>query len=163
VYRALYAGIAGWLLEDSHREPVALVPGESDLVPPVGWDVAPGAEDLLLVVRDADGAEVWRDSVGDPSGRIGLPSLPAGELSYEARGVVDGSAFSVSRPFTVPDAVEELAGRPVGRSLTVGSTPTAGEKRGGLRGGSAAPVWPFALAAMLVCAEWWLRRRLGLR
>jgi len=132
-------------------------------VPPVGWKVAPGAEDLILVVRDADGAEVWRDSVGEPSARIGLPSLPAGELSYEVRGVVDGSAFSVSRPFTVPDAAEELAGRPVGRSLTAGRTPAAGDGRSELRGGGTAPIWPFAIAAFLLCAEWWLRRRLGLR
>ena len=163
VYRALYAGIAGWLLEDSHRVPVALVPGESDLVPPAGWDVAPAAEDLLLVVRDADGDEIWRDSVGQPSERIELPSLPAGELSYEARGLLDGSAFSVGRPFTVPGAVEELAGRPVGRSLTAGSPPTAGDRWSRPRGGSTAPVWPFALAAVLLCLEWWLRRRLGLR
>jgi len=163
VYRALYAGIAGWLLEDSRREPVTLEPGESSLVPPVGWKVAPGAEDLILVVRDADGAEVWRDSVGEPSARIGLPALPAGELSYEVRGVVDGSAFSVSRPFTVPDAAEELAGRPVGRSLTAGRTPAAGDGRSELRGGGTAPIWPFAIAAFLLCAEWWLRRRLGLR
>ena len=163
VYRALFAGIAGWLLESSRREPVALVAGESELAAPAGWDVAPGAEDLLLLVRDADGAEIWRDSIGEPSERIGLPSLPAGDLSYEARGVLDGSTFSVGRPFTVPGAGEERVGRPVGRTLTAGNSSTAGQGRGGPRGDRNPPVWPFALAAGLLCAEWWLRRRLGLR
>lgn len=163
VYRALYAGIAGWLLEESRREPVALVQGEASVAAPIGWDVAPGVTDLFLVVRDPAGAEIWRDSVGKPSERIGMPALPPGELSYEARGVLDGSVFLASRPFTVPDAVEELAGRAAGRSLTSSAVPKAGDGGSGPGGERSAPVWPFALAASLLCAEWFLRRRLGLR
>ena len=163
VYRALYAGIAGWLLEDVLREPVALVAGETSATSPIGWDVAPGVADLVLVVRDPEGAEVWRDGIGDPPPRIPFPALPPGELSYEASGTLSGSAFLVGRPFTVPDAVEEVGGRPVGRSLTTAGTARAGDERTGPGGDRTAPVWPFALAATLLCAEWFLRRRLGLR
>jgi hypothetical protein len=163
VYRALYAGIAAWLLEDFHREPVALASGENGAATPVGWEVAPGVSDLVLMVRDSLGSEIWRDSVADPGVRVGFPDLPAGNLAYEARGTLDGSDFSVNRPFTIARDIAELAGRPVGNSLTTGAVPATGGGPAGPWNGRGRPVWPFALAGFLFCAEWYLRRRLGLR
>jgi hypothetical protein len=163
VYRALYGGIAAWLLEEFRPEPVTLAPGGPRVVAPTGWELAPGISSLVLMVRDALGTEVWRDSLSEPGTTIALPPLAPGELSFQATGMLEGSSFAVERPFAIPGAVEELGGRPIGRSLTTGSRASSEDRRMRPPNGSGLPVWPFLLAAILFCVEWYLRRRLGLR
>ena len=163
VYRALFSGVSAWLLEDVQRDPVILAPASDDGGIRAGWNVAPGVSDLLLVVRDSTGAEIWRHRATDPGARVNAPSLPDGDLSFEASGRLNEESFTGGHPFGVASSVAELAGRSTGRSLT--TEPARGtDVRSGWPGrGGGSPIWPFALAAVLFCGEWYLRRRLGLR
>lgn len=162
VYRGLYGGITGWLLGGVRRIPVRLTLGEVGGQGSLGWSVAPGVEDLVITVRDSAGNTVRVDSIARPAGHVEGTGLPPGDLEYEARGRLDGAEFVVGRPFTVAGPVAELGGRGAGPSLTTGA-PGAGSRNGSQRGRSAPPVWPYALAAGLLCSEWVWRRRLGLR
>ncbi|MCL7974868.1 MAG: hypothetical protein M8835_09980 [marine benthic group bacterium] len=162
VYRALFSGISAWLLEDVQRDPVVLAPEDGDSDSPAGWNVAAGVSDLLLVVRDSTGAEVWRHEAEFPGRRIAGPRLPGGDLSFEVSGNLDGASFTGGHPFSVARYAAEFAGRSTGRSLTIEAN-LGSDEESGRPGGRGPPVWPFALAALLFCGEWYLRRRLGLR
>ena len=160
VYRGLYAGIAGWLLGDFRSVPVTLTADPADGRGSVAWSVAPGVEDLVIVVRDSTGTAVWRDSIAVPAERVEGPFLSAGELEYEARGRIEKSEFVVGRPFTVAGPTAELSGRDVGASLTSRAESSSRRPTGSQ---TAPPLWPYVLAAVLLCAEWIWRHRLGLR
>ncbi len=162
VYRGLYGGITGWLLGGLRRVPVSLSEREVRGQGSIGWSVAPGVEDLVITVRDSTGSTVWGDSIARPADHVDGPGLPPGDLDFEARGKLDDEEFVVGRPFAVAGPVAELGGRGVGPSLTTGEL-TAGSRGRQRDGRTAPPVWPYALAAGLLCAEWVLRRRLGLR
>jgi hypothetical protein len=163
VYRALFAGLSAWLLEEVRRTPVTFAPGDEAAEARVGWDVAPGVSELLIVVRDSSGAEIWRREVDGPEPRLEAPPLPSGDLTFEASGRLDGGSFSTGHPFSVTGPVAELAGRTAGRSLTIDAARRGTEVSRRIRGGAGRAVWPFALAAFLFCVEWFLRRRIGLR
>jgi len=161
VYRGLYAGIAGWLLGDFRSVPVALAADPADGSGSIAWSVAPGVEDLVIAVRDSTGNAVWTDSITVPSERVEGPYLSAGELEYEARGRIEESEFVVGRPFTVAGPTAELNGRDVGASLTSRAELSSSRRPAGRQ--TAPPLWPYVLAAGLLCAEWIWRHRLGLR
>jgi len=61
-----------------------------------------------------------------------------------------------------PGADAELTGRPTGTPIAARGAAPGGDARNGRRR-AAPPVWPFALAAAMFCAEWGWRRRIGLR
>jgi hypothetical protein len=161
VYRGLYAGITGWLLEDFRRVPVTLAADPADGRDAIAWNVAPGVVDLVMAVRDSTGSVVWIDSIAVPADRVEGPDLPAGDLEYEARGQLEGAEFVVDRPFAVAGPARELRGRDVGSSLTTRAVSSSSRRPAGRR--SVPPLWPYVLAAGLLCAEWVWRRRLGLR
>jgi hypothetical protein len=161
VYRTLFSGVLSWLLEEVRSDPVTLARGEESAGIPAGWNVAPGVSELLLVVRDSTGEEIWQHAAVAPEAWIDMPSLPPGDLSFEVTGSLEGASFKVGHPFSVNGSVAELAGRETGRPLSIDPSRRAGGRSDGREGGP--PVWPFALAALLFCLEWFLRRRLGLR
>lgn len=161
VYRALYAGITGWLLGDYRRVPVALDADPADGRGSVSWSIAPGVADLVIAVRDSSGVVVWTDSIGSPGESVEGPDFPAGDLDFEARGQLGGSPFVVSRPFTVAGPASEMRGREVGASLTTRAESVSSRRPVRQRG--APPLWPYVVAAGLLCAEWIWRHRLGLR
>jgi hypothetical protein len=86
------------------------------------------------------------------------PGAPPGSLRYEARGIVAGESFRTGRPFEVEGAERELRARQPGPRLE-GVSRVAGDSSTG----ADRPIWPFALAALLLCTEWYWRRRIGLR
>jgi hypothetical protein len=161
VYRGLYAGISGWLLDDFRRIPVTLETDPDTGGGPLTWNVAPGVEDLVIAVVDSAGEVIWTDSVATPGPRVSGPELPAGDLEFEARGISAGDEFIVARPFTVVGPAIELGGRDVGASLT--SPARSADARRPAPQRRAPPLWPYVLAVGLLCAEWIWRHRLGLR
>jgi hypothetical protein len=161
VYRGLYAGIAGWLLGDFRRVPVTLAADPADGRGSIAWSVAPGVENLIIAVRDSTGSAVWTDSIAVPADRVEGPHLSAGDLEYEARGQIEGAEFVVGRPFNVAGPAAELRGRDVGESLTTRAEAASSRRPAGRQ--TAPPLWPYVLAAVLLCAEWTWRHRLGLR
>ena len=171
VYRNLWAGVAGWLLA------LERVAGEGRIRPerPVlergrlqPWE-APGheGEGVEVVFRafdgDPDGPIVRRDSARvDDRGRFTLPILSPGRYLWEARGEegpvstgeVEIETFldALLRPAGDADRLTSQAGAEVEPAL-------AAPSRRPLR--SHPLPWLFLVG--ILCAEWALRRRAGLR
>ena len=161
VYRGLYAGTTGWLLGDYRRVPVTLDADPAAGRGSISWSIAPGVADLAIAVRDSTGVVVWTDSIASPGESVEGPDFPAGDLEFEARGQLEGSQFAVGRPFAVAGPASELRGREVGTSLTTRAESVS--PRRPVRHRGAPPLWPYVVAAVLLCAEWIWRHRLGLR
>lgn len=157
-YRSLFAGLAGWLLEAPERRPIELERTRMVAHDTIRWRVAPEVEELRLAVRDSAGSLLWADSLVGSDTLVSGPRAPSGSFRYEAEGVVAGEPFRTGRPFEVEGAGRELAARPVGRSMEGARIGT-----GGAGAGAGRAMWPFVLAALMLCGEWFWRRRIGLR
>jgi hypothetical protein len=156
-YRSVFAGLAAWLLEAPDGQPVLLDESRLSQGERVAWRIAEGVTDLTLTLRDSTGAVFWADTIPQPDSVVAGPATPSGSLSYEGRGTVSGELFRSGGPLEVEGPERELAARPAGPLLAVNSSGA---------GGSAAAdraIWPFVLAALLLCTEWFWRRRIGLR
>ncbi len=162
-YRALYASMMGWLLEDEAGNPVTLIEVGEGGRDRIGWRIATGITDLVLTVRDSVGATVWSDSsVAIPGGgerTVAGPLLEPGTWSYRADGRVDGLAMASQRPFTIP-TVSEFLPRDTQDPLALAAQSISGDS---LARASERPWWPLAAAILLLCMEWVWRRRIGLR
>ncbi len=157
-YRAVFAGLAGWLLEAPDGSPIILLDERVRAGDEVRWRVASGVRDLTLTLRDSAGAVVWSDTLATPDSVVSSSPAPPGSLRYTARGTAAGQPFSTGRPLEVEGPERELNARPVGEPLR-----GAAAAAGALPSGGDRPLWPFVLAALLLCAEWFWRRRIGLR
>ncbi len=157
-YRAVFAGLASWLLEAPDRSPVLLESTRLLADEQIRWRVASEVRDLILVLRDSTGAIVWSDSLSQPDSLVVGPGASSGSNRYEARGIVGGESFRTGRPFEVVGSERELGARQLGPLLEGAGTGT-----NSLSTGADRPIWPFVLAALLFCAEWFWRRRIGLR
>lgn len=157
-YRSLFAGLAGWLLEAPERRPVELARARLVAGDTVRWRVASGVSNLRIAVSDSAGAVVWADTIAAPDTAVAGPRAPPGSQRFVAEGIVAGEAFRIGRPFEVEGAERELAARPVGPALDGAAIGGGAAVAGGDR-----PMWPFVLAAVMLCGEWYWRRRIGLR
>ena len=133
---------------------------------PVRW-VAPGlaADSIAFRITAEDGA-VALDTVmpmlrGDTAA---TPALAPGHYAFEARAFSGGQEVAAAAgPFTVesysPEFTRqavELAGLQAARPGGVAPRRPGGEPL------HTSP-WPYLVLAMIVCTEWALRRRWGLR
>lgn len=156
-YRSLFAGLAGWLLEAPERRPLELERTQLAAGDSIRWRVAPEVSEVRLALRDSTGTVVWSDTLTAPDTLVTGPEAPAGSLSYEAAGTAAGESFRIGRPFESAGPDRELEARPVGATLAGAATGAAAPSRGGRA------MWPFVLAALMLCGEWFRRRRIGLR
>ncbi len=159
VYEGALAGLVGWLVEDASGRLVSLA-SSPRVGRPLQWRIRPGARDLTIEVRDADGEPVWAESRDDPPTRVTGPALGPGRYEIRVRASAAGEAYRASRPLELAEDPREF--------LTVASpTPEAVPARPRERAPSGTrsprPVWPFALAILLLCVEWMWRHRIGLR
>ncbi len=160
LYRGLISGMVGWLVERTVSQPVRLQdpsPGHGEALQ---WRLAPDVRDLRIEVEDSSGRVVWSDSLAGPAESIDGPTLPAGDARFVAEGRIGSGDFHVVRPFHVGGGDESLP-RPSGPALDVRPSRAEDGSTRGPRGGT--PVWPFAAAIVMLCAEWLWRRRVGLR
>ncbi|HUH11849.1 MAG TPA: hypothetical protein VMK65_02020, partial [Longimicrobiales bacterium] len=175
-YRRLWSAVAGWLLAGEATapgEPIrprarVLGRGESVvwLLPGVGAD---SLEVVLEPLGDAPGASApglappppaadsVRTAVAGDSART--PAPPPGHYRWRTRAL--GAEASASGELTVERFTPELV-------RAVASLPAGGEGRAaGAGAGEGRPLhtfaWPWVLLVGLLCAEWVLRRRQGLR
>ena len=159
LYRGLFAGMTGWLVERSAPEPVHLVNPAARAGDSVRWRAAADVRDLLVRLEDGSGSVVWSGNGPDSSGALAGPPLDRGDARFTATGSVRDVPFRIARPFHV-NAESEALPRVPGPALDV--RPRQVGKDPAERG-SEPPVWPFAAAVVLLCAEWLWRRRIGLR
>ncbi len=169
VYRRLWAALGGWLAHEERTVAATAVRPVGRTVPrgePVRW-VAPGlaADSIAFRITAEDGA-VALDTVmpmlrGDTAA---TPALAPGHYAFEARAFSGGQEVAAAAgPFTVesysPEFTRqavELAGLQAARPGGVAPRRPGGEPL------HTSP-WPYLVLAMIVCTEWALRRRWGLR
>ncbi len=168
LYRTLWTGLAGWLLEDG-----GAISGGAALEPleattergrPLRWVVAATADSLRVELSGADSDTVRRASAA--GGDTLSLTAPPGRYRYHAALFRDDQAIaSASGPTEVEGFSSELLPRPVEELETSaallgadGSTRAAGRTRR-----LATVSWPYLLLIVLFCAEWAVRRFIGLR
>jgi hypothetical protein len=171
VYRRLWGSLGGWLIQERRPLAAAAIRPARRVVPrgePVLW-TAPGlaADSIALRVTGEDGKVAFERAL--PVARADtavMPPLRPGQYRYSARAFAFGKAAASSEgPFTVerfsPDFLRPLL--PLSAFTGAGTPLAPGE---GLRGRGAplhSSPWPFLAIVLLVCGEWVLRRRWGLR
>ncbi len=159
LHERLFTGIAGWLLENRAVREVQLGRDPVAADEPVELLIASGSSGVTVAISDSTGAAVWTDTVADEVSVLG-PALDPGSYHLEAVGSRGGQAFRVQRPFEVQPGGRELVPREGAAPLAVSAErrsrtdPAVPARR---------PLWPFAVAALLLCAEWGWRRMIGLR
>ena len=160
LYRGLFAGLTRWLLERADRRPVQLANPYVRAGDSIRWRSAPDVRDLAIRLSDSSGAVVWSGDPQDASAALVGPPLERGDAGFVATGTTgEGRPFRVERPFHVNARSEDFP-IPAGPLLDV---PAADVSGGRAAVSSDPPVWPFAVALALLCAEWLWRRRIGLR
>jgi hypothetical protein len=175
LYRAFWSGVASWLMGAAPVGGADLARPETQVVPrgePLRWVVPPDAESLRVVLR----------AIADPAGgRLDEPTVAAdtvlaaargaavqrppapGHYRYEARVVGDGREAGVAGGELTVERYSPEFTRP-GGALELGTgavEPAATAARVG-RPLRASP-WPYVVLVALLCGEWVLRRRWGLR
>ena len=158
-YRRVWSGIAGWLLSD--RSVAAAEPRPVSWVfereSPVRWSVPGDSVPSRIVVRSAEEVVVDTTVVG-PSAES--RALEPGEYGYS---VLDPAGDTLaSGRFDISASTAEM--------LPQRAVPEIPARAASLAGADAAPgrplrtlPWPYLLILTLLCVEWIVRRRSGLR
>jgi hypothetical protein len=153
-YAALWGGVFDWLAEGGADERAALAvrpwlrEGE-----PVTWRRGAVRDSMVTVRLRRDGAAAdvaLTLRFGDASGIATSAPLSAGIWRATVAG--GASVFAVNR------SAEYLPRRPV-----VSRTAAGGVSARGARPSLRDAWWWYALVLALLCAEWFMRRRIGLR
>lgn len=177
-HRRLFSAVAGWLLElDAPAAAVAVGPVRpvASALEPVAWELPPEAT-VEVRLEEGDGTVRTDTLRTDAVGRTALP--------VPAPGVVRWQVTRLDAPGTAATAGETQAGPEPGpwSGLLVVEAWTD-ELRwprdtllaagvAGVRSAAAATApgvpfratpWPWLVAVLLLCSEWVLRRRWGLR
>ena len=166
LYRALWTGLGGWLLEGRRSGDVGLEPREHVVVRggALSWTVPLDADSLSVEVQPADSGAVWRGTA--LSGDSLTVSLPPGRYRYSARAYIAGSvAARADGPAEIEEFSRELlpASSSSLRALADAAAVRRADDAGGGRRRLATLGWPYLILIALLCAEWAVRRYIGLR
>lgn len=161
-HRRLFSGVAGWLLALEEAGTDRAVGPDRSVVPAGGnvrWSLPPG-ERVTLRIEGVDGVtRLDTLEVGD-GGDMPLPAPPAGVSRWEVRTLAgtEGpwAGVLVSEAWT-----DEL--RWPRDTLVLAGTPGAAGATAGVVTPLRTSPWPWLVAIFLLCLEWILRRRWGLR
>jgi hypothetical protein len=158
-YRRFWSGVAGWLLGDP-RLSVAEPRPEAwvfERGAPVRWRLAGDSVVSRVVVRGTDGVVVDTSVAGE---RVSTGALPPASYAYSVLAV-SGDTLGAGR-FDVTAVSSEM--------LPTGVVPEPATRDAALAGagdGTGRPLrtmpWPYLLVMGLLCGEWVVRRRSGLR
>jgi hypothetical protein len=159
LYRGLYEGLGRWLTERVIPRPVELIESGPRAGDSLVWRVAPAVRDLSLRIESPEDGVIWFDSLPEPGERVVGPRIGEGEIRAVATGSVDGDPFRLVRPVH-GNASLEYVPRPTSPELR---SAVAVRKEVSEHRRDRPPVWPFAIAIVLLCAEWFWRRRVGLK
>jgi hypothetical protein len=159
-YRSLWSGLAGWLLagerlSGAEPRPSAWVLDQGS---PVGWSL-PGDSASYRVRVSTAGVDVV-DTVLTNGIRAETPPLPTGSYAYAVLGA-EGDTLGAGR-FDVTSATQDMlpaVAEPDQMALGAGAEVTLQAAGRPLR---TSPL-PYLLLIALLCGEWVVRRRSGLR
>lgn len=165
LYRRLWTGVASWLIaeggvSDSGLEPMQHVVAWGEAL---RWPVRVDADSLRVTLVDELGDTIWAGSAG--TNDTLAVRLPPGRYRYFARasredriaGAADGRVeVEAYSPELLPRAELTL---PEG---LISDRQRQAARRGDRRG-LATLGWPYLLLIAVFCAEWALRRFIGLR
>lgn len=172
VYARLWGALAGWLMrEEGAVATTAVRPAQRSI--PRGeqptW-VAPGLQvdsvRIELTAPDLDSALISVARVTGGADTLRSAAVPPGHYSYSATAFAgDTVAGTAAGPITVEEYSPELARAGVDlESLVAEATPVGPRARErGPRRPLHASALPWTVLVLLLCAEWVLRRRWGLR
>jgi hypothetical protein len=164
LYRSLWSGVAGWLLEGRATAGTGIEPLESvvSFDRPLRWNVPPVTDSLVVEISGADTLIRVAAAAPDPL----EVRLEAGSYRYIARAYrSDDLVASAAGPVEVERFVPELLPRAkvtLVQRLDFANDPNAGDL--GRRQRRLATLgWPYLLLILLFCSEWAVRRFIGLR
>ncbi|NIR46138.1 MAG: hypothetical protein GWN99_17055 [Gemmatimonadetes bacterium] len=165
LYRTLWTGLAGWLLEDGTTAGgAALDPLErvAERGRPLRW-LVPSAADSLAVELSRLDSETVRRAAGAGGDTLEL-TTPPGRYLYRSTVFRGGEAIaSGSGPAEVESFSSELLPRPVDELEAPGAGADAPVRVAGRTRRLATVGWSYLLLIVLFCAEWAVRRFIGLR
>jgi hypothetical protein len=167
LYTRFWGALAGWIVHEQAQVAGAGVRPVSRVVPrgqAPRW-IAPGlnVDSLHVQITLANGT-MQTLTVAPQRGDTALTTvLPPGHYQYQARAFAGDVVVSGSGPITVESySVEFMRGAADLRELRSAPAALIENNRSGGRPLHAAP-WPYVLLVLLLCTEWVLRRRWGLR
>jgi hypothetical protein len=160
-YRSLWSGIAGWLL-GGERVGGAEPRPESWIVPrgePVAWRIPGDSASVRLSVHS--GEDLVTDTVVLAGGRVLTPALPPGTYGYALVDQASGDSLASGR-FDVAATTAEMLPAVADSGLASLATAAPRAVDAGGRPLRTHPL-PYLLVICLLCGEWIVRRRSGLR
>jgi hypothetical protein len=161
-YRQLWSAVTGWLLgaeptrADEPIRPLRQVVARGE---PQVWAVRSRGDSLTVTFTPEEGGAPLVRTAPIADGAATFGALPPGHYDWE--GSVGESEPSVRGALTVESYTREFA-RPAASLEEVGADGDAAPRAAATRPLHASP-WAWLLVVALVCAEWILRRREGLR
>lgn len=168
LYTRFWGSLAGWIAQEQAQVAGAAVRPVNRVSPrgaPLRW-IAPGAAtDSMQIRLSAGGRSIQSGTVRPQRGDTALTAaLPPGHYTYEARAFsAGGEVLAGSGPVTVESYSAEFMRAPADLSgLRSGPGSLAQTSRSGGRPLHTSP-WPYVALVLLLCTEWVLRRRWGLR
>ncbi|MBI2407159.1 MAG: hypothetical protein HYV19_02495 [Gemmatimonadetes bacterium] len=153
-FAALWGGVFDWLAEGGADERAAFAASpwvrEGE---PISWRRGSARDSVVAVRLRRDGDTAITSVTLRFSDAASLTSSPPLVAGVWRASVAGGSAVIAVNP-----SAEWVPRRPIVSRVATGGTPAVGA-RPSLRDGW----WWFALVLAMLCAEWWMRRRVGLR
>ncbi len=166
LYRSLWTGLAGWLMEGRARADAGLEPLQRVVTwgQPLRWRAPADADSLSVTLEAIDADSSWTGVAAPGDSLAAL--LPPARYRYVARAYRDERLVaSAEGPAEIEEFSHELLPL-IGPSLeaTVAGIPGDDPSRAD-RGTRplAALGWPYLVLIVLFCAEWTVRRFGGLR
>lgn len=166
-YTRLWGALAGWVVQDRAQVAGSAIRPLQRAVPratPLRW-VAPGlAADSFVLALSGNGAESRSVLVAEPGDTAVSAALAPGHYTYDIRAFGGGTEIARS---TGPLTMESYSPEFIRRVVDLDAMKRAPAALAGGRRGVARPLhtfaWLYVLLVALLCAEWILRRRWGLR
>ncbi len=153
-FAALWGSVFDWLAEGGADDRAALVASpwlrEGE---PVTWRRGAARDSLIRVTLRRDGAAAEAPTTLRFSDALGVATSPP-----LAAGIWRATVAGGTSVFAVNASAEWIPRRPVVSRTAVSGT-LASEERPSVRDGW----WWYALVLALLCVEWFMRRRVGLR
>jgi hypothetical protein len=160
-YRSLWSGLAGWLLGGDAV--VGAEPRPESWVVPRGaavtWNI-PGDSAAVRISLTREGGVV-ADTVVMAGGLVLTPSLPPGRYAYAVVGETTGDSLAAGR-FDVAATTPEMLPAVADSGLAALAATSHPAVDAGGRPVRTHPL-PYLLIIGLLCGEWIVRRRSGLR